>query len=82
MSVHLHWLKRMMLPAAKAYASRKLAAGALIAASISGFLFVEPLDTPAIVFCYVCLAAGTAGLALLVILAFFPPQTTGRPRKR
>jgi hypothetical protein len=58
----LGWFKQLMVPAAKAHTSRKITAGAMVAASISGFRFVQPVDGPAQAFRYICLTAGGIGL--------------------
>ena len=78
----LQELKKVMLPAAKVHASRKITAVATITASISGFRFVQPLDIPAMIFRYVCLLAGIIGFLWLIILTVFPVDVAQRTRKR
>lgn len=69
------WLKTLILPAAKAHTSRKIAASALIAGAISGFRFVQPIDDPAKSFRTLCLFAGGFGFFWLIVLSIFPPRT-------
>ncbi len=71
----LHWLKAVILPAAKTHASRKITAAAVVAASISGFRFVEPNDDVAKYFRSMCLVAGSLGFLGLIVLFIFPPHT-------
>jgi hypothetical protein len=68
------WLKAWILPAAKTYTSRKIAAGAIVAASISGFRFVQPIDDTAKTFRIICLVTGTLGFVGLIVLFFMPPR--------
>jgi hypothetical protein len=69
----LHWLKAIILPAAKTHMSRKITAGALVAASISGFRFVDPIDDAARTFRTVCLICGSIGLGWFLLLLIFLP---------
>jgi hypothetical protein len=63
-----------MVPAARAHASRRITAGALIAASVSGFRFVRPEDEAAQIFRYICLAGGGIGFLWFTWLLFFPAK--------
>lgn len=74
MARDLLWLKRLILPAAKAHAARKSTALAVIAAAVSGFKWVKPVDLPAQMFRYVLLLAGAAGVVWLIVLLIFPPE--------
>jgi hypothetical protein len=78
----LRWLKGLILPAAKMHTSRKITAGAVIAAAISGFRFVDPTDGIAQLFRGVCLITGTFGFLWLIILLIFPPPEPLRGRTR
>jgi hypothetical protein len=73
-SNRLHWLKAVILPAAKTHTSRKITAGALVAASISGFRFVDPIDDAARIFRTICLICGSIGLGWFLLLLTFPPR--------
>jgi hypothetical protein len=78
----LSWLKRLILPAAKAHTSRKIAAVATVASAISGFRFVDPVDDASRIFRVVCLVFGTAGFVFLAFLFIFPPSGTQPTRAR
>jgi hypothetical protein len=70
----LRWLKAIIVRAAKAHTSRKITAGALVAASISGFRFVQPIDDAARIFRTVSLIGGSIGFGWPLLLLIFPPR--------
>jgi len=70
----LSHLKAFILPAAKTHTSRKIVCGALIAGSVSGFRFVQPVDEAAKAFRYLCLVCGTIGFVGFIWLLIFPPK--------
>jgi hypothetical protein len=74
-SPNIGWLKSLILPAAKSYTSRRLTAGAIVAATISGFRWVQPIDEAARLFRWFCLAGGVVGFIWLVTLLIFPPRS-------
>jgi hypothetical protein len=71
----LTFVKNIMLPAAKVRGnSRRLMALTGLGAAVSGFRFVTPDDTPALIFRYLCLAMGGVALFWLTLLICFPPR--------
>jgi hypothetical protein len=80
----LAWVKKAILPAARAGFSRHLGAGSLITAACAGFQLVKPLDTPSILFRWACLIVGIYGLVWLVIVAHNPqkPEAPKTPREK
>jgi hypothetical protein len=70
----LLWLKALILPSAKTHLSRKITAGAVVAAAVSGFRFVQPVDDIARLFRIICLIGGTLGFGAFIVLLVFPPK--------
>ena len=70
----IRWTKGVMLPAAKVHTSRKIVAVAMLAAAVSGFRFVDPVDDPAKAFRWLCLGFGGIAFVWLAVLAIFPPK--------
>lgn len=70
----LTWIADVMVPAAQIHTARRLIALTVLATATTGFQIVAPVDEPATIFRYACMAMGVAAAFWLIVLMFFPPK--------
>ena len=75
----LTWITDVMVPAAEIHTARRLIAVTVLATATTGFRIVAPIDEPALIFRYACMAMGVAAAFWLIVLMFFPPKAAIPP---